>query len=299
MDKVRPAKALLAKVDSIADDLKANGGSCPRQSFVPGTRVLLADGSSKPIEEIRIGDRVRAADPEKGESGARAVVGTVTSESVKRLVTVTVDTDGDRGEATGSVVATTNHPFWVDNQGRWVKAGELALGDQLVDAAGRRVEAVATSSWVATQRVHNFTVDGIHTYYVQAGGVPVLAHNCGDVYRSDPRDPSEIFEEGFKPLGDNMNLAEHVAGVSGRFAPASGYVATSTSKAHAMGRNGHTYVVDRRGAAGGIDVNKAIPGNVHKNEMEIAVPRAIDSCHIRGCWHGTTGEWMPNPNYGG
>ncbi|MGO1056616.1 TreTu family toxin [Crossiella sp. CA198] len=179
LDKVRPAKALLAKVDSIADDLKANGGSCPRQSFVPGTRVLLADGSSKPVEEVKIGDQVQAADPEKGESGSRKVVGTVTSESVKRLVTVTVDTDGDRGEVTGSVVATANHPFWVDNQGRWVHAGELKSGDQVLDAAGSRVSVVATSERVAIQRVHNLTVDGIHTYYVSAGTSSVLAHNCG------------------------------------------------------------------------------------------------------------------------
>ncbi|MGO1055275.1 polymorphic toxin-type HINT domain-containing protein [Crossiella sp. CA198] len=178
-EKIGPAKALLAKVDKVADDLKTDGGSCPTRSFVPGTRVLLADGSSKPIEEIRIGDRVQAADPETGESGARAVVGTVTNESVKRLVTVTVDTDGDRGEATGSVVATDNHPFWVDNQGRWVYAGELAPGDEVLDSAGARVTVVAASQRVARQRVHNLSVDVSRTYYALAGGTPVLVHNCG------------------------------------------------------------------------------------------------------------------------
>jgi hypothetical protein len=28
-------------------------------------------------------------------------------------------------------------------------------------------------------RVHNLTVDGIHTYHVMAGDDPVLVHNCG------------------------------------------------------------------------------------------------------------------------
>ncbi|MGO1055272.1 polymorphic toxin-type HINT domain-containing protein [Crossiella sp. CA198] len=186
-EKVGPAKALLAKVETVADDLKIDGGSCPTRSFVPGTRVLLADGSSKPIEEIRIGDRVQAADPETGESGTRAVVGTVTTESVKRLVTVTVDTDGDRGEATGSVVATDNHPFWVDNQGRWVHAGELKFGDQVLDASGARAAVMSTTERLAIQRVHNLTVDGIHTYYVVAGKAPLLAHNCdGEVVRHGP-----------------------------------------------------------------------------------------------------------------
>ncbi len=98
-------------------------------------------------------------------------------------------------------------------------------------------------------------------------------------------------------MGDNMNLEEHVAGVSGVHTPDSGFVATTTSKSHALNRKGHTYVIDSRGASGGIDVNKRIPGNVHAGEAEIAVPRAINSCHIRGCWHETTGEWIPNPNY--
>ncbi|MFD8232663.1 hypothetical protein ACFV20_12350 [Streptomyces sp. NPDC059696] len=66
---------------------------------------------------------------------------------------------------------------------------------------------------------------------------------------------------------------------------------------HAAGARRAACVIDSRGASGGIDVNKRIPGNIHANEAEIAVPRTIDSCHIRGCWHETTGEWIPNPNY--
>ncbi|MGW0520430.1 polymorphic toxin-type HINT domain-containing protein [Crossiella sp. NPDC003009] len=190
MDKVQPARALVDKVDRIADDLKANGGSCPTQSFVPGTRVLLADGSSKPIEEIRIGDRVRAADPETGESGARAVVGTVTSESVKRLVTITVDTDGDRGEATGSVVATDNHPFWLVGQQRWVSADGVAPGSKLLSPDGQLVTVEKVDRRVTLQRVHNLTVDGIHTYYVRAGVVSVLAHNCGGIAETRDLNPT-------------------------------------------------------------------------------------------------------------
>jgi hypothetical protein len=35
-------------------------------SFTPATLVLLADGTSKPIEDIEIGDLVLATDPETG-----------------------------------------------------------------------------------------------------------------------------------------------------------------------------------------------------------------------------------------
>ncbi|MFE7751400.1 Hint domain-containing homing endonuclease [Streptomyces sp. NPDC057428] len=41
------------------------GGSCKvADSFTPGTRVLMADGTSKAIEDVDIGDEVLATDPE-------------------------------------------------------------------------------------------------------------------------------------------------------------------------------------------------------------------------------------------
>ncbi|MFF4717097.1 polymorphic toxin-type HINT domain-containing protein [Streptomyces eurythermus] len=266
-------------------------------SFVPGTEVVMADGSRKPIEEVEEGDEVLATDPTTGRTSKEKVTGTIEGRGAKNLVRVTIDTDGDRGRATDTLTATEGHPFWVPDLKKWLKAEELRPGQWLRTGSGTRVEIEAVTAWTQQAAVYNLTVDRAHTYYVLAGATPVLVHNCGDVFRSDTRDPSVIFDGGFAPKGDNMNLEEHVAGVSGVYTPDSGYVATTTMKSHAMSRKGHTYVIDSRGAAGGIDVNKAIPGNVHANEAEIAVPRAIDSCHIRGCWHETTGEWIPNPNY--
>ena len=49
-------------------------------SFVPGTKVVMADGSSKPIEEVELGDYVLATDPETGQTVSRKVVATVTGE---------------------------------------------------------------------------------------------------------------------------------------------------------------------------------------------------------------------------
>lgn len=55
--------------------------SCPTSnSFVPGTKVVMADGSSKPIEEVELGDYVLATDPETGQTVSRKVVATVTGE---------------------------------------------------------------------------------------------------------------------------------------------------------------------------------------------------------------------------
>ncbi|GAA2250036.1 hypothetical protein GCM10010145_16760 [Streptomyces ruber] len=285
--------------DSGAGKAGESGGSCPiNNSFVPGTKVLMADGSTKAIEDVEVGDKVLATDPETGETTVETVTAEIKGEGLKHLVKVTIDTDGDKGDATATVTATDGHPFWVPELGEWIDATDLTAGAWLQTGAGTRVQVTAVERrTVQGATVHNLTVSDVHTYYVLAGATPVLVHNCGDVYRSDTRDPSEIFDGGFAPKGDNMNLEEHVAGVSGVYTPDSGFVSTTTSKSHALSRKGHTYVIDSRGASGGIDVNKRIPGNVHANEAEIAVPRAIDSCHIRGCWHETTGEWIPNPNY--
>ncbi|MFV2128216.1 enterotoxin A family protein [Micromonospora sp. LOL_013] len=128
-----------------------------------------------------------------------------------------------------------------------------------------------------------------------AGTTPVLVHNCGDTFRSDTRGPDEIFETGFEPRGSNMDLEEHVAGVSGTYTPASGYVSTTTSEAHAISRGGYVYRI--RGVDG-IDVNKAIPGNRMAHEREIAVPGRVPTECIVGC-RMPDGTFRSNPNLRG
>ncbi|CAM5560126.1 hypothetical protein SAVIM338S_04624 [Streptomyces avidinii] len=147
-------------------------------SFVPGTQVLMADGTSKPIEDVRKGDSVRATNPETGETRAETVAAEIKGQGFKSLVKITVDTDGDRGTAEASVTATEGHPFWIEEIGAWVNATDLKSGEWLktssdtylqVTAVERRMDLSAT--------VHNLTVSNIHTFYVLAGNTPVLSHN--------------------------------------------------------------------------------------------------------------------------
>ncbi|MFN4001061.1 Hint domain-containing protein [Microcella sp.] len=74
----------------------------------------MTDGSTEPIEHIDLGDEVCAADPESGEAGARPVTALIEGEGVKDLVTVST--------ASGSVVATAEHPFWSVSDAAWVDA---------------------------------------------------------------------------------------------------------------------------------------------------------------------------------
>ncbi|WP_028648562.1 polymorphic toxin-type HINT domain-containing protein [Nocardiopsis sp. CNT312] len=162
--------------DRDGDQSQDQDGIDCSNSFVPGTPVLLADGTAKPIELIAVGDRVLASDPETGEQGPREVTHLITGGGAKTLVDVVVD-DGSGG--TASVTATDNHLFWEPEQG-WTDAIDLEPGSWLRTSAGVwvRVEAVDVYT-VAEQDVHNLTVEDLRTYHVVAGRSPLLVHNSG------------------------------------------------------------------------------------------------------------------------
>jgi len=173
-----PGARLLRGVEKTVDAARAGGRACKVNSFVPGTEVLMADGSTKPIEDVEIGDQVLATDPVTGETGPREVVATIVGQGRKDLVELTVDTDGPAGDQTGTVVATANHPFWIDNHGRWIHAEDLRTGDDLRVAGTSQGEVLAVRSQIRYQRVHNLTINDIQTYHVLAGAAPTLVHNC-------------------------------------------------------------------------------------------------------------------------
>ncbi len=162
------------------DEAGPGGGSCPVNSFVPGTQVLMADGSTKSIEKVKNGDEVLSTDPESGRTTSEAVTAEITGEGFKHLVEVTLDADGDEGDKTTSVTATDNHPFWVEAVGEWLHATDLEPGEWLRTSAGTYVQVTAIDRWTAPDAtVHNLTVNDLHTYYVLAGATSVLVHNSG------------------------------------------------------------------------------------------------------------------------
>ncbi|MFB7495122.1 polymorphic toxin-type HINT domain-containing protein, partial [Streptomyces sp. NPDC056161] len=177
-------KCLTGKSLTCLDDLALSAlkfkflkrSPCGKSSFVPGTRVLLAGGGTKAIEDVQVGDRVVATDPGTGRTRAEPVVDTITSRGAKNLVTVTVPAAGaGRG---GSVTATDKHQFWAADSGSWTEAADLTAGTRLRTPQGARVPVGAVSERAAPdQRVHNLTVAELHSYYVLAGGTPVLVHN--------------------------------------------------------------------------------------------------------------------------
>mgnify|MGYP001952389295 CR=1 FL=1 len=168
-----------------ADDTpKVCPASLPRHSFVAGTTVLLADGSSKRIEKIEPGDTVLATDPRSGRTEQRQVTHTIRTDQDKDFVDVTVRTAGG-GEHT--ITTTEHHPFWSTDQQRWVDAGDVKSGDRLRALSGRFVKVVGIREYDDRRRTYDLTIDAIHTYYVVAGDVSVLVHNCDEIPWSSGR----------------------------------------------------------------------------------------------------------------
>lgn len=168
----------LAKVEAkkLADQAKAErtAADCAKpHSFPTGTHVLLANGTTRPIEDIRIGDLVTASDPQTGVTAARPVTNTFTTEGDKNFTRVTVTT----GQGPATITATGNHPFWLPQDQQWKDAGELRTGDELRAPNGSGVTVTEVRDQQDRQRTHDLTVDDLHTYYVLAGETPVLVHN--------------------------------------------------------------------------------------------------------------------------
>jgi hypothetical protein len=159
-----------------SDPESGNAGSKPasRCSFSPDTPVLMADGRAKPIGKIKAGDKVDAANPKTGKrQGARSVEHVWINHD-HDLLDLTIRTKGGH---TATLHTTANHPFWDDTAHTWVPAGRLHHGDTLDTATNGHAYVVTTRHTHGAANRWNLTVQQLHTYYVVAGGVPILVHN--------------------------------------------------------------------------------------------------------------------------
>ncbi len=146
-----------------------------KNSFPAGTPVLMGDGTSLPIEEIEVGDKVKAADPVTGITGPRRVAAVIYTPDDRDFTDVTL-AGRDGG---GSVTATDHHPFWSVGSREWTNAANLKVGGTLLASSGDAVQVTEVRHRKTLQPAYNLTVDDLHTYYVLAGKTPVLVHNSG------------------------------------------------------------------------------------------------------------------------
>ncbi|MDE2590988.1 MAG: hypothetical protein KGL95_15130, partial [Patescibacteria group bacterium] len=131
------------------------GGGC----FAPGTKVLMADGSTKNIEDVKVGDYVIT-------SNAGSL------HEVKARVTKTYSAvDPGYLIINGNLKITPDHILYVNNT--WEQAGDIVVGDKLTLSNGNQM-AVSSIEWQAGKfKVYNLEVENHHTFF--ANGIWV--HN--------------------------------------------------------------------------------------------------------------------------
>ncbi|MFT5326620.1 MAG: hypothetical protein ACI8P0_004497 [Planctomycetaceae bacterium] len=128
--------------------------------FAAGTPAWTETGL-KPIESIRIGERVLSKNVETGELAFRTVLKT-TVRKAKPLVVIR--SDGEEIKATGG------HQFWQSGQG-WVKARDLEAFGRLHTVTGNVfVNDVQPGP---TEQTYNLVVEDSHTYFVGKAGLLV------------------------------------------------------------------------------------------------------------------------------
>ncbi|WP_406516078.1 polymorphic toxin-type HINT domain-containing protein [Streptomyces sp. NBC_00873] len=181
---------------------RVKGTNCPN-SFTPDTQVELSSGSTKAIEDVKVGEKILATDPETGKSESRTVLATITTNDDKDFTELLIGTA--HGDA--SIITTSHHPFWSPSKHAWIDAGDLKAGMRLRTDKGATPTIEATRPFRQRLVTRNLTVDGLHTYYVLAGATPVLVHtsngSCGVAGISNLHGKSladaeqDVFGQGF------------------------------------------------------------------------------------------------------
>ncbi|MEV6947325.1 RICIN domain-containing protein [Streptomyces sp. NPDC051172] len=147
---------------------------CERTNSFPGTtRVLMADGTTRQIQDVRVDDAVLATDPESGRTESHSVTRTIYTPDDTDFADITINVGNAR------ITATQHHPFWSPSAHRWIDAGDLEPGQTLHTSNGATVTVARVHRYHQIHSAYNLTVENLHTYYVLAGETPVLVHNSG------------------------------------------------------------------------------------------------------------------------
>lgn len=134
----------------------AEMGAC----FGKGTLILMADGSSKAIEDVRIGDQVLTwTDVDQGEF-AKAVVQGISQHRAEEYLVINK-----------SLKITPEHRLYLN--GEWTPAGNAKIGDSLIDEKGESVTIYSIEKKKTLVSFYNIVVGRYHTYFAQG----FWAHN--------------------------------------------------------------------------------------------------------------------------
>ncbi|MFJ7777979.1 polymorphic toxin-type HINT domain-containing protein [Streptomyces yangpuensis] len=279
----------------------SSGSSCSvnvkTNSFPTGTRVRMADGTSKAIEDVEVGDKVLATDPQTGDTAPKTVTATIVTPDDKEFTDLTLTDDANPRGPPATLTSTSHHPHWNETRRQWLDAGEFLPGEQLRQPDGTTLTIQTTRTYPFAVTTHNLTVDDFHTYYVLAGAAPVLVHNCPAAGDDGP----EIIRGRGRASQDPAELPDIVDPANGGYSSPRGTRShsepgTTRRASQAVGDEAQTRastvsraptyaekmadLADSSGGSGGIVEAAAAAGMVGWRAWQL----------LRGWWNGRRGQ---------
>jgi hypothetical protein len=151
-------------------------GNC----FLAGTQVLMADGSYKNIEDVKVGDYAFSFD-EKTKQIRTCRVSRFYSNTKTDMISnyyLIINKN---------IQVTPDHRFY--SNGGWTPAGDLRIGDNLFSFDQTEYIVYSIEKIYNKEATYNLEVEDCHNYFVlsKSDNVNVLVHNGGKI----PMDPSE------------------------------------------------------------------------------------------------------------
>jgi RHS repeat-associated protein len=262
-----------AEASDIAEAASRVGAACGVHSFAADTQVLMADGTTKPIQSVAVGDEIENAEP--GGTVERHRVGQIHETLTdKDFTDLTVSTPTGPKTITG----TQNHPYFDLTTHQFVNASDLKSGDRLqTTAGGYGVTVLNVRNYFSSMVTYDLTIDGLHTYYVVAGDTPVLVHNtdaCGTTMSSAIGDDSLLMKAAEK-AGKNQSVQREMDNLfaqlsEGNMNPGIGTKSLAgTDVSYARGANGARLFF--RNVDGGIQ----IVGKADKSNESSVIARLV------------------------
>ena len=159
------------------------------------SNILLSDGTTKPIHQLRVGDEVDTLDQHTLKRGNHKVI--FIEKSNSKLVALHFDKE--------DIECSPNHRFYSKNKAKWIKAKDLTEGDKVISLNGN-LEFISRKR-INEGEIIDLTVEGAHTYI--SGNI--LSHNKGGsttiVNEAPP--PDKTAENYFKYQRERDEDAEY------------------------------------------------------------------------------------------
>lgn len=132
------------------DSSGAEGGGC----FLAGTQILMEDGKTKEIQDIKVGDIVKSFLSPLSRKIATAKVSKVFTHQVVGYLVIN-----------NHLRVTGEHNLYIN--GRFMTASEVKVGDFYLDTHGEYQKIFSIESRSGINTVYNFTVEKLNTYFAE------------------------------------------------------------------------------------------------------------------------------------